>query len=117
MDEPGFTNAKPTLRATLVSLSFTLLFSRYLPSVEILFALEKYTFSGVPVVPAAGEQPEKVSAIDFLFLLIRPTVLPASFTAVNGTGCIANSAGKVNDTTRRIVCGHCAGRGNSGGQQ
>ena len=40
-DAPGSTSAKPTLRATLASLSLTLLFSRYFPSVEILSALEK----------------------------------------------------------------------------
>ena len=49
--------------------------------------------------------------------ILGPAEKVRAFTAVNGTGCIGNCAGKVNDTTRRIVCGHCAGRSNSGGQQ
>ncbi|OQV64877.1 hypothetical protein AK51_06425 [Serratia nematodiphila DZ0503SBS1] len=33
-------------------------------------------------MPAAGEQPEKVSEKDFLFLVIGPTALPASVTEI-----------------------------------
>ena len=42
-------------------------------------------------MPAAGVQPEKVSAIDFLFLVIRPTVVPASFTEIGESATVKSA--------------------------
>lgn len=89
--EPGFANEKPTFLATAASLSLTVLFSKNLPSVEMLSADEKYIFNGVPAVPAAGVQPEKVSENDFLFLVSGPTVLPASLTEIGDRATVKSA--------------------------
>lgn len=64
------------------SLSFTELFSRYFPSVEMAIRRREVDLRGVPAVPAAGVQPENVSE-RFLFLVMGPgaTVL-ASVTQI-----------------------------------
>lgn len=89
--EPGSAKEKPTFLATDASLSFAELFSKYLPSVEMLSADEKYIFRGVPAIPDDGLQPENVKENDFLFLIIGPTVVPASVTEIGDKATVKSA--------------------------